>query len=103
MGVQQDKALLEDETAKFNRLFDQMESIKVELKRRTGDQRRALLTLFNHPNMQVRLKAAKGTLGVAPVEAKQMLKTIADSGWQPQAGDAGMCLWNLDRGVFVPD
>jgi hypothetical protein len=103
MGVRQDKALLEDEIAKFNRLFDQMESVKAELKSRTGDQRRALLTLFNHPNMQVRLKAAKATLALAPVEARQMLKAISESGWQPQAGDAGMCLWNLARGVFVPD
>ncbi len=52
--------------------------------------------------MQVRVNAAKATLAVAPQQARQMLQAIADSQWQPQAGDAGMCLWNLDRGVFVP-
>jgi len=31
-----------------------------------------------------------------------MLERIQEWQRQPQAGDAGMCLWNLDRGVFVP-
>ncbi len=103
MGAEQDKALLWDEYSKFNRLFDQMEAIKTELKSRDGDQRRALTALFHHPNLQVRLKAAKATLAVAPEPARQMLQMIASSGHQPQAGDAGMCLVNLNRGVFVPD
>jgi hypothetical protein len=33
---------------------------------------------------------------------RRMLQTIADSNWMPQAGDAGMSLSNLDRGVFKP-
>jgi hypothetical protein len=31
-----------------------------------------------------------------------LLEMIADSNWMPQAGDAGMSLSNLDRGVFKP-
>ena len=100
--VEQNKALLWGEIAKFNRLFDQMVAIENELKSRAGDQRRALLALFDHPNMQVRLQAAKVTLAVAPVAARTMLERIKGWGRQPQAGDAGMSLWNLDRGVFVP-
>ncbi|MET0705817.1 MAG: DUF2019 domain-containing protein, partial [Tardiphaga sp.] len=46
--------------------------------------------------------AAKLTLAVAPVEARAQLQAIADSKWFPQAGDAGMSLWNLERGVFKP-
>jgi hypothetical protein len=103
MGVEQDHALLWDENAKFTRLYWQMDAIKKELKSRPGDQRRALLVLFDHLNMQVRVKAAKATLAVAPEAARRMLQAIADSRRQPQAGDAGMCLRNLDRGVFVPD
>ncbi|WP_041802624.1 DUF2019 domain-containing protein [Rhodopseudomonas palustris] len=102
IGVAQDAALLGAEYAKFNRLFDRMQQVSAELKRRDGDQRRALLALYDHPNMQVRLKAAKHTLAVAPVEARQQLEAIAGSKWFPQAGDAGMSLWNLDRGVFKP-
>ncbi|MGB6535054.1 MAG: DUF2019 domain-containing protein [Xanthobacteraceae bacterium] len=102
IGVEQDQALLYDEIAKFNRLYDKKEAITNELKRRPDDQRRALLALFDHPNMQTRLNAAKSTLAVAPQAARQMLQSIADSKWYPQAGDAGMCLVNLDRGIFVP-
>jgi hypothetical protein len=102
IGVEQDQALLRNEIGKFNRLYDKKELIKVELKCRPGDQRRALLALFDHPNMQTRLNAAKATLAVEPVAARNMLRVIADSKWYPQAGDAGMCLRNLDRGIFVP-
>jgi len=100
--VEQNKALSEDEIGKFNRLYDQMVAVRDELKSRPGDQRRALLALFNHPDLQVRLQSAKATLAVEPQAARQMLERIQEWQRQPQAGDAGMCLWNLDRGVFVP-
>jgi|SRR4051812_46743310 Domain of unknown function (DUF2019) len=102
LAIQQDRALLLDQIGTFNRLFDKMEDVKVELKSRSGDQREALLRLFQHSNAQVRLKAAKATLAIAPIAAREMLQTIADSKEFPQAGDAGMSLWNLDRGVFKP-
>jgi hypothetical protein len=38
--LDQDKALLRNEYAKFNRLFEQMEDVKRELKAHDGDQRR---------------------------------------------------------------
>lgn len=102
IGVEQDDALLKDEFATFNRLYKEKDSILVELKARSGDQRRALMALYRHENMQVRLNSAKATLAVAPAEARKMLERIADSHLYPQAGDAGMSLWNLDRGVFKP-
>jgi hypothetical protein len=100
--LDQDKALLRNEIARFNRLFDQMEAVKQELKGRAGDQRRALLPLYDHPNAQVRLKAVKATLAVAPEAALRMLKAIAESREYPQAGEAGMSLYNLERGIFKP-
>ena len=102
IGVAQDRALLGGEITKFNRLFDQMAAVSNELKSREGDQRSALMVLYDYPNIQVRLKAAKHTLAVAPVEARRQIETIAASNWMPQAGDAGMSLWNLDRGVYKP-
>jgi hypothetical protein len=48
--LEQDKTLLRNEYAKFNRLFEQMEDVKRELKARDGDQRRALLPLYDHSN-----------------------------------------------------
>jgi hypothetical protein len=102
IGVAQDRALLGGEITKFNRLFDQMAAVSNELKSREGDQRSALMVLYDYPNIQVRLKAAKHTLAVAPVEARRQIEAIAASNWMPQAGDAGMSLWNLDRGVYKP-
>lgn len=100
--LEQDSALRVDDDAKFTGLFWQMEAVKGELKDREGDQTRALLPLYDHPNMQVRLKAAKATLAVAPDAARRMLEGIANSGWFPQAGEAGMSLVNLDRGILKP-
>jgi Domain of unknown function (DUF2019) len=102
IGLDQDKALLRGEDAKFNRLFDEMVAIEDELKIRDGDQRRELLSLYNHPNAQVRLNAVKATLAVAPEFARRTLQAIADSREYPQAGDAGMSLLNLERGIFKP-
>lgn len=103
LGVGQFQADLEGDIKKVNRLLLQMRDVTEELKARPGDQRSALLPLFNHPNIQVRLMAAKLTLAVAPAAARQMLQDIYDSKRYPQAGDAGMSLSNLDQGIFKPE
>ena len=46
--IAQDQALLYSEIAKLNRLIGQMRAAEEELKARPGDQRRALLPLYNH-------------------------------------------------------
>lgn len=102
IGIDQDRSLLSRQHAKFNRLFDEMVAIEDELKRREGDQRRELLRLFDHPNAQVRLNAVKATLAVAPELAREKLERMAASREYPQAGDAGMTLISLDRGIFKP-
>ena len=102
IALEQDQALLRNEHRRFNRLFDDMEIVEEELKAREGDQRSALLPLYHHDNAQVRLKAVKATLAVAPEAARHMLKVIAESRQYPQAGEAGMSLVNLDRGIFKP-
>ena len=102
IALDQDEAILANDNATFSRLFKKMEEVKQELKVRNGDQRRALLRLYNHPNTHVRLKAAIATLAVAPQAARRMLEAIADSGEYSHAGDAGMTLVNLDRGIFKP-
>jgi cytochrome c oxidase assembly protein Cox11 len=102
IALDQDHAIRLDDNAKYSRLFWLMEAVEEELKVREGDQRRALLRLYDHANSQVRLAAAKATLAVAPEVARRLLRTIADSNDNPQAGDAGMSLVNLDRGIFKP-
>ena len=102
LALEQDDALLDGDISKINRLFWRLEAAEAELKARDGDQRRALLKLYDHPNAQVRLKATKATLAVAPEAARRMLETIAESGELPQSGEAGMSIRNLDRGIFKP-
>ena len=102
LGLRQYRAELEDDHAAFNRWFDQLRDIRYELKSRDGDQRAALLRLYEHPNMHVRLNAVKSTLAVAPTMAREALEAIAASRHYPQAGDAGMTIFALDDGIFEP-
>lgn len=101
-ALAQDGALLLDDITKVNRLYRQLKEIEGELKLREGDQRRTLLALYDHPNAQVRLKAVKATLAVAPLEARRQLQIIADSREYPQATEAGMSVRNLNQGVYKP-
>jgi len=103
IGVEQDKAEQAEDNAKYRRLFYQMSDIQKELKRRPGDQRRALVVLFDYPNMQVRLMAAQYALAVAPQAARRVIEAIGASTWPPQCYDARMCLRMLDEGTFVPE
>ena len=102
LALGQDEALLMNEIAKFNRLFDQLEDVEEELKAREGDHRNALLALYDHPNAQVRLTAAKATLAIAPQDARAQLQHIRESREFPQAGDAGMTIRALNDGIFKP-
>lgn len=102
LAVEQDRALLGFDTKEVNRIFWRLKEIEDELKSRHGDQRRALMSLYDHPNPQVRVKAAKATLAVAPEAARAVLEEIAAAKNQPQALEAGMSLFNLDSGVYKP-
>jgi hypothetical protein len=103
IGLAQDQAIEKDNNRKFRKLYNEMEEVDQELRSRGRDARLALMRLYDYPNMQVRLKAAIHTLGVAPGEARRLIQGIADSKWPPQALDAGMTIRNLDYGIFVPD
>ncbi|WP_439497116.1 DUF2019 domain-containing protein [Bosea sp. (in: a-proteobacteria)] len=100
--IEQYDSLERDEIAAFNRRYDKIQAIEDELKSRPGDQRRVLMELFGHPNMQVRLTAARANLAVDYVAARREIQEIVDSKWFPQAGDAGMTLHFLDTGFNRP-
>lgn len=101
-GLGEFQAELESDIAKQNKFVRQSIAIANELKSRLGDQRSALIKLYDHPNVQVRLNAAKLTLAVAPSAAREVIQTIKDSKQYPQAMDAGMCLWTIEQGIFTP-
>jgi hypothetical protein len=102
-GLAQYDALYVVDTKKYNRLYAMMADIRNELKRREGDQRRALLPLLDHPNLQVRMKAANTLLAIWPDLARKALESVRDSKIYPQAMDAGMTLSALENGTFVPN
>lgn len=93
---------LESDIPAQNRCVRRAMAIAEELKMRPGDQRSALLALYDHPNIQVRLMAARLTLAVAPIAARELVQTVADSKQYPYAMHAGMCLWALEQGIFKP-
>jgi hypothetical protein len=101
--IAQYPAIMGGATSEYRRLYNQMDLIDNELRNRGLDARLALLRLYGHPNIQVRLRAATRTLGIAPVAARKVIEDVKQSGWFPQAGDAGMTLRNLDEGIFKPD
>ena len=96
------RAELFDEVAKENRFIRQSIAVADELKKRDGDQRRALVPLFGHPNPQVRLMAAEFTLFVAPTESRQTLQEIWERKEFPQAAYAMGTLRALERGDREP-
>jgi hypothetical protein len=102
IALEQDRALDEDDTAEYNRLYDRLQAVVEELKDREGDQRRALLRLGSHRNAQVRLKSAIATLALAPEEARHVLQRIVNGGEYPQAMYARGMLRALDAGTYVP-
>jgi len=100
--IEQYDAIERNENARANRLILKAFALETELKSRPGDQRRILMRLFGHPNMQVRLSAAQANLAVDYIAARRELQAIVDEQWFPQAGDAGMTLENLDSGFYRP-
>jgi hypothetical protein len=102
IGIEQDQAIENFDTRKFNRLYPRKRAIADELKSRPGDQRTYLVPLLQHPNWQVRMNAANELLAVVPLQARATLQAIADSKHYPHAGHAGMALWALDQGISPP-
>lgn len=102
IGEAQNAALLKDEIAKFNRLFDRKTAVEDELKRRGANERKVLLELYDHPDPQVRLNAIKATLAIAPEAGRKALEALTRTGEYPQSMDAGMCIRALEDGIFKP-
>jgi hypothetical protein len=103
IGVAQEVALDGQGRKKYNRLYGQMDDVDNELRRRGLSSRLKLTTLFSHASLQVRVRAAARTMGIAPQEARAVLQTVADSKWPTQGLDAGMLLSGLDNGTWKPD
>jgi hypothetical protein len=97
IALEQNKAMFDGNSVKFNRLFDQMEVVKRVFKSREGDQRRALLPLHYHRDVQVRFTAAVATRELAPEASRRVFQSISDRNEYPQAADARGMLAEMDR------
>lgn len=102
IALEQEQAMLHDDNGRYNRLYDKMKDVERELKQRPGDQRRVLLPLFEHENLQVKLRAALATLAVAPKASKSVLQWLSDRNRYPQAADAREILAAVNDGSYVP-
>jgi hypothetical protein len=100
--AEQGTALKRYDVSQYKKLYVQMMDIANELKSRPGDQRRALMVLYEHPLPKVRLMAAHMTLALAYPSARAVIQNIVDKKEWPFAGDAGMTLDNLDSGFYKP-
>ena len=102
IGLAEEEAVLYDDTPGYNQLFRKEQAVVDELQGRPGDQRSALLALYEHDNPWVRMSAVKNSLALVPEEGRRVLQEMADSMKQPYADEAGMTLWTLDEGIFKP-
>lgn len=102
IAVKQNKALENMRSSEYSRLYGLMEHVEARLKSRHGDQRRALLPLYSHPNPTVRFKAAMATFVLAPREARDVLQLIKDRKEFPIAMNASQMLSAIDEGRYTP-
>lgn len=102
VAVAQFEAREDERIARHNRLYDDRVSIAKELKARLGDQRRELLPLLQHANVQVRFNAAIDLLAVFPEDGKAALRRIHENDWRFYCADAGSLLKSIESGRYVP-
>ena len=101
--LEQYDASMNFNNSRYNRAFDAMMAVANELRSRPGDQRRSLVSLYDHPNEQVRLKAAIHTLALFSDDAREVLQKLVDDRIFPQSADASGMLRGLDEGTYVPE
>jgi Domain of unknown function (DUF2019) len=89
-----------EDTARYNRLFDQMTDLMAEFLTRPVQQRRALMALYEHPNPQVRYLAALFTQDIDPQAARRVCEIISERNEYPQAANARRMIDNLDKGPY---
>lgn len=96
LALEQHNALEADDADRYNALLDRMAPIEVELKQRGSLSYGRLQRLLGHPNITVRLEAARRLMDTMPGTARPVLQQIQTSGHFPQVGDAGMLLAHYD-------
>jgi hypothetical protein len=102
LGEQRYPLTLNDEIKLANRLIRQQNEITKELRRRGIEARLELTKLFNHPNIQVRMNAAKWSIGVAREPALNVLRQITKEDFGAFRLSAGMTVALVEDGTITP-
>src|SRR5260370_27304833 len=96
ISLRQKDALDVDDAKEYGILFKKSDIVRKELRRRGPESIRLLLSLLQHPNVQVRLEAAQELLDIAPAECRAALEKIAVTTVMPQAASARITLDQID-------
>lgn len=102
LSEQQYPFTLNDEGPKATGLIMRRSKINQELQRRGVAARMELTRLFTHPNIQVRLNAAKSSLGVTREAALHVLRQVAREDLGPFRLDARMTIALVEDGTVIP-
>jgi hypothetical protein len=102
LGEQQYPFTLNDEVKPANRLIIQQNEIDKELRRRGAEARLQLTKLFTHPNIQVRMNAAKWSVGIARESALSVLRQITKEDFGAFRLSAGMTVALVADGTVTP-
>lgn len=102
LSEQQYPLTLNDEVRKSTLLIKKRYEIDRELRKRGIAARLELTKLFMHPNIQVRVNAAKSSLGVAREPALNVLRQITKEDFGPFRLDAGMTIALVEDGTVTP-
>ncbi|HEV2652010.1 MAG TPA: DUF2019 domain-containing protein [Rhizomicrobium sp.] len=102
LSEQQYPLTLNDEVRKSTLLIKKRYEIDRELRKRGIAARLELTKLFIHPNVQVRVNAAKSSLGVAREPALNVLRQITKEDFGPFRLDAGMTIALVEDGTVTP-
>lgn len=103
LALQKTKLLLDSNTLPLRRNYDDMETIKLELRYRGLESRKALAALLDDPDMRVRYEAAIRLFTVAPDRALATVRAIANDHLMPVSGEAGMMLDAIENENYKPD
>lgn len=102
LGLAQYAAEQRGRQTQSNRLSKKGFDVAKELERRPGDQSRALLQLYDHPNMRVKYNAARDTWFAANVESRRKLEELRESNWLPYSAEAAIQIRILDGTACKP-
>jgi len=111
LSREQGAAMEVEDTKRYNRVLDKLDTVKKEMRRRGDDVRKVLIPLLEAPARdaispyqaaQTRFNAAVELKAVAPELAKATLQSLATHGPLKYRGMAGMSLWFDDQGISKP-